>query len=247
MKSTLNVALSGIVTSDEMSALANAITFTNSSPNPPSGSRRITFTVTDFEGDVISDGINVTVSGPPPTLPPTILNLDTAITVDAGAVAAGIVLDSDLSIDNPDATGFAGGSLVVSLASATIDDALSVADIGGITVVSGTVFYLGVPIGTISGGTAGTPISIALSGTVTTTEISALANAITLTNGSATPPTTPRTVTYTVTDTWCDWGDPSNFTLTITPLGEDSLIIGNFAAVESISSKLAHRNDCVCS
>ncbi|MCB9232147.1 MAG: PKD domain-containing protein [Bacteroidia bacterium] len=35
--------------------------------------------------------------------------------------------------------------------------------------------------------------------------------------------------TYTVTDTWCDWGDPANFTLTITPLGEDSLIIGNFA------------------
>ena len=117
-----------------------------------------------------------------------------------------MLLDDSINIINPDFTGFNSGSLVLELANAKVDG-------------SGNVFFNGIRFGAVTtdntlDGASNVltyAITFVTSG-VTNAQVDPLIQAIRFTNSSDTPPTTQRTITYTVTDTE---GDQSHNTLAL--------------------------------
>ncbi|MEP9353009.1 VCBS domain-containing protein [Xanthobacter sp. KR7-65] len=124
-------------------------------------------------------------------------------TVNAGPV----VLDSNVTLKNPDGTGFEGGALSVKLASAGPDDRLSIAEVGGITVEtdagSGTtsVFYNGVRIGTETEfGQNGSALTVSFDQPVSDDAATALARAIAYSSAGNAPSKAAHALTFTATD-----------------------------------------------
>lgn len=113
--------------------------------------------------------------------------------------AAPVVLDSNVKVASPDGTGFSHGALNVSLAGATYDDHLSIAEVGGITLGTDSsdrtiAFYEGEQIGTVIAGPGG--LTVLLGEPVDDAAMTALARAVAYSYTGDTPPTTPRTVTF---------------------------------------------------
>ncbi|MFG1343837.1 VCBS domain-containing protein [Xanthobacter autotrophicus DSM 431] len=116
-------------------------------------------------------------------------------TVNAGPV----VLDSNVKVASPDGTGFSSGALNISLANATLDDHLSIAEVGGITLGTDTsgrtvAFYEGVQIGTVMTGPGG--LTVLLGEPVDDAAMTALARAVAYSYTGDAPPTAARTVTF---------------------------------------------------
>ncbi|MFG1343840.1 VCBS domain-containing protein [Xanthobacter autotrophicus DSM 431] len=139
---------------------------------------------------------------------PTFGALDRNKTLAENTVNAGpVVLDSNVTLKNPDGTGFQGGALSVKLAGATADDRLSIAEVGGITVETDAgsgatyVFYNGVRIGTeTSSGQNGSALTVSFDQPVSDAAATALARAIAYSNPSDTPSSAAHAVTFTATD-----------------------------------------------
>ncbi|MFG1211195.1 VCBS domain-containing protein [Xanthobacter flavus] len=137
------------------------------------------------------------------TKAPAFGGLDRSKTLAENTVNAGpVVLDSNVTLKNPDGTGFQGGSLTVKLANAGVDDHLSIAEVGGITLKTdaGTtsVFYNGVRIGTET--VSGSTITVSFDQPVSDDAATALARAIAYFNPSNTPSAAAHAVTFTAVD-----------------------------------------------
>lgn len=139
------------------------------------------------------------------TKAPAFGGLDRSKTLAENTVNAGpVVLDSNVTLKNPDGTGFQGGSLSVKLANAGVDDHLSIAQVGGITLKTdagtGTtsVFYNGVRIGTET--VSGSTITVSFDQPVSDDAATALARAIAYFNPSNTPSAAAHAVTFTAID-----------------------------------------------
>lgn len=139
---------------------------------------------------------------------PTFGALDRNKTLAENTVNAGpAVLDSNVTLKNPDGTGFQGGSLSVKLASAGTDDHLSIAEVGGITLETdvgiGTtsVFYNGVRIGTETQfGENGSALTVSFDQPVSNDAATALARAIAYSSSNNAPTTAAHAVTFTAID-----------------------------------------------
>lgn len=137
------------------------------------------------------------------TKAPAFGGLDRSKTLAENTVNAGpVVLDSNVTLKNPDGTGFQGGSLTVKLANAGVDDHLSIAEVDGITLKTdaGTtsVFYNGVRIGTET--VSGSTITVSFDQPVGDDAATALARAIAYSNPSNTPSAAAHAVTFTAVD-----------------------------------------------
>lgn len=139
------------------------------------------------------------------TKAPAFGGLDRSKTLAENTVNAGpVVLDSNVTLKNPDGTGFQGGSLTVKLAKAGADDHLSIAEVGGITLKTdaGTgitsVFYNGVRIGTET--VSGSTITVSFDQPAGDDAATALARAIAYSNPSNTPSAAAHAVTFTAVD-----------------------------------------------
>ena len=123
--------------------------------------------------------------------------------VNAGPVQ----LDSDVSLKNPDGTGFQGGAFSVKLAKATAQDDLVITERGGIALqVNGEsgateVYYNGARIGTLtSSGQDGTALVVAFDQPVDDAAATALARAVAFAYSGDTPAAAARALTFSVTD-----------------------------------------------
>ncbi|UJX47098.1 VCBS domain-containing protein [Xanthobacter sp. YC-JY1] len=139
------------------------------------------------------------------TKAPAFGGLDRSKTLAENTVNAGpVVLDSNVTLKNPDGTGFQGCSLNVTLPNAGLSEHLSIAEVGGITLhtdpVTGetTVFYNGVQIGTemlLNGG-----LGVKFDHPVSDAAATALARAFAYSTTTNQPSGTARAVTFTATD-----------------------------------------------
>lgn len=139
------------------------------------------------------------------TKAPSFSGLDRSKTLAENTVNAGpVVLDSNVTLKNPDGTGFQGGSLTVKLAKAGADDHLSIAEVGGITLKTdadtgtASVYYNGVRIGTET--VSGSTITVSFDQPVSDDAATALARAIAYSNPSNTPSSAAHAVTFTAVD-----------------------------------------------
>ncbi|WP_296582773.1 VCBS domain-containing protein [Xanthobacter sp.] len=134
--------------------------------------------------------------------------LDRNKTLAENSVNAGpVVLDSNVTLTNPEGSGFQGGAFSAKLSNATAADDLSIAELGGISVQKDTgsgatlVFYNGVRIGTqTSSGQNGNALVVALDGPVDNAAATALARAVTYSYSADAPSAVARTLTFSATD-----------------------------------------------
>ena len=193
---------SSAATAARVQLLLRAVTFHNTSDNPPPQARNINFSVTDAEGESTQSQMAVTIT---PSVAPVFGALDVAktikeITFDSGPVQ----LDTNVTIANADGTGFKNGQLEISVGGATADDHLALAQSEGISVSGNQVLYNGTAFGTIiSAGTGGSPLTIDFlnnSAADPRRTCSCCLRAVTLQNTSDNPPPQARNISFSVTD-----------------------------------------------
>jgi hypothetical protein len=196
----LQIYFNGYATPAAISTLIAAIQYANDSENP-SGSRSVTFVVTDGDGGtspIYTVGVDLSGVIDAPTIATldgdtlTYTEGDGAQTLDQGAAA--VVTDAD-SAD------FDGGTLTVAVTAATANEDLSIDTNGtGVSISGGTVRVGGLAIGTItSDGQNGANLTISFNANATPATISTLIAAIQYANDSENP-SGSRSVTFVLTD-----------------------------------------------
>lgn len=183
--------------------LLRRIAFQTSGDNPTDASRTITFFVAQSgpgggESNVETVAVDVVPVNDAP-----IISLD-----DSSAYLRNtppIAIAPSASITDPDTPDFAAGSLEVAISeNGAPADVLAIRDdgtaAGQIGVSGADVTYGGEIIGMWEGGTAGEPLIISFNASVTAESAQALARAITFVTPGDAPSTTPRTVTFSLTD-----------------------------------------------
>ena len=124
----------------------------------------------------------------------------------AGQGAKVIDQDTAASVVDPDATGYEGGNVTVSIVSGKVaaQDVLGIRNQGNgagqIGVSGANVSYGGVVIGTYTGGSGSNDLVITLNAMASDAAVTALVANITYNNINASPTVGARTVRYTVTD-----------------------------------------------
>ena len=150
----LVISFNASATKTEVQATLRAILFSNSSENPSTSQRSVSFILTDGDGGESSPAtrlVNVIAKGDPPT----VLNFGDAVNWTTGS-PTGIFLTDSVEIGDVDSNEFQGGKLTVAL---TLNrqslDRIEIVAGDGITVdtVAKTVSYNGNLLGTYSGTT----------------------------------------------------------------------------------------------
>jgi hypothetical protein len=198
----LNIAATPL----SVTALLRAIAYSNSSDLPTIAAREVAVTLVDGDG-IANNGSDttvatVTVQVTPLNDPPVIGNLTGDIlAATEGGVALVINQGAAATVVDPDSLDFAGGSLTVAVTSGGIatQDALSLQNVGDISISGSDVSHLGTVIGTVAGGAAGTPLVVTLNASATHAAAAALINAIAYQNVSEAP-ATPRVVVFSLKD-----------------------------------------------
>jgi VCBS repeat-containing protein len=150
------------------------------------------------------------------------------VTPAVGFVEDGAPLrvDTNLSITNPDNTGYDGGALTVALGGSGSFDRIGVAQVGGIALSADEVLHDGVAFGTFVGGDGAGPLTFAFHGSgVKNTQVTPLLRAITFQNTSDSPPTTARDLTFIVRDTEGDTAQ-ATFVVAISAVNDPAQISG---------------------
>ena len=116
-----------------------------------------------------------------------------------------VLIDAGATVNDPDSFDFSGGILRVDFESGgTADDRLAIRNEGAapgqVGVVSNTVTYGGVTIGTFTGGTGTNPLVVNFNSSSTPVVVQAVLRNITYENISDDPATGPRTVRVVVSD-----------------------------------------------
>jgi Ca2+-binding RTX toxin-like protein len=162
-----------------------------------------------------------------------IVNLGTASTPTYVENAAPITIaSSNATVADEDSTNFETGTLTVSLSSGgTADDRLAIRNqgtsTGQINILGEQVFFGATQIGSFTGGTGTTPLAVTLNSQATPTATQALISNITFANISDNPTTTPRTISFVLSDG--DGGTSTTVTRTIniSPVNDAPIVTPN--------------------
>ena len=195
----LLVVFNAAATPTAVQALARAITFFNSS-GAPNAAKTIQFEVTDGDGGLDNDTLEVAV-----TAVNTAPTITTANAVAYTEGAAAVVVDPTATVVDPDSADFNTGSLTVTVSVG--NDATDVLEInnegtaaGQIGVNGADVTYEGNVIGTFTGGNGVTPLVITFTtANATPAAVQQLVRNITFRSTSNAPPAL-KTVQFVVTD-----------------------------------------------
>ena len=198
---------SAAATPAAVQALARSITFANTSDNPSTLARTVSFTLVDGDG---TDAGGIDTGSSTATVNITAVN-DAPVVGGGGTLAytengAAAAISPAGTVSDPDSGDFNGGSLTVGFtANGTTADQLVVINqgtgAGQIGISGADVTFGGVLIGTVAGGTHGSELVVTFTASeATPAAVQALMQAIGFSNDSDAPSAAPRTVTYTVTD-----------------------------------------------
>jgi hypothetical protein len=214
------ISLNSEATLARTQLLARSIVFSNTSNNPDTTPRGVAFTLNDgdsFNGTSVPVTKTVTVT--PVNNAPTItlsgfvptFTEPTGPTTDTQALPASALVDSGVTVSDPDSANFSGGSLRVSNPNSNNADRFGIRQTANITLSSGTlsggnysatnganVLFDGTVIGTIATSNAST-LQITLNAEATPARVSALMQAVTFRNTGDLPGTS-REATFQVTD-----------------------------------------------
>lgn len=194
----LIVELAWDATGDGIGALARAISYSYLGDAPPTGPRTITFKVSD-SSDTLSTA-TMLLKLKPENDAPVFSGLDAQSVHSTSQAAAGVVIDADAHVTNPDLTGFKAGKLSVHLAGATASDQLYLAD-GDFSITGKKLYLDGKQVGTVSAdGLAGHDLAFTLKGAISDAQMSALMEQVSYRSTAASAPDGARDVTFTVTD-----------------------------------------------
>ena len=181
-------------TNAQWQAALRAVTYFNSSDNPTTTTRNVQFATTD--GTAASNTFASTITITAVADAPTILNFGPAITFTEGGAA--LLIDTDVTVTDPDTADTGGGVLKVFTNVADGADRLAILHQGNgagqIGVSGANVLFGNVVIGTFSGGVSTTPLTITLNAAARYASVQALLRRVTFRNTSTTPVTTARTL-----------------------------------------------------
>jgi hypothetical protein len=153
--SPLLVLLNDQATVAATQALIRRLAFRNDAVPPVEGQRTVRMTLTDGTGST-SLPVSTTITVQAVNEPPVVVLPGSGVSWTEGAAPHEIAPAGTIS--DGDATDFDGGSLTVSVTAGQGDEVLSLRDdglgVGQIGISGSDVLYGGVPIGTVSGGTA---------------------------------------------------------------------------------------------
>ncbi|MFN8764943.1 MAG: beta strand repeat-containing protein [Pirellulaceae bacterium] len=228
----LVVSLNANANAANTQALARRIGFSNSSSTANLNQRTVAFVVSDGDGGV---------SAPPSEKLVDVVTTTSAkpvLTPSAGATsytenAAPTVIDSGITLSDPDTTAFTGGVLTVSFSGGgTADDRLAIASVstaGGISINGSNVRFNTtgtdrVVIGTFSGGVGTDPLVINLNSEADISRTEALLRAITFENVSNAPSTLPRSVSFVLSDGEGGVSDPAIKTVNVTAVTDPPVL-----------------------
>ncbi|HEV2815913.1 MAG TPA: Calx-beta domain-containing protein, partial [Allosphingosinicella sp.] len=208
--STATVSFSGAsLSTAQLEALVDGLAYRNSSQNPTDADRVVTITqLIDSGANIAPDDNDAapnlvsTVNVEPVNDAPSsaLIDGDTRTYLEGGTPVTLDVLGNG-TISDVDSADFGGGSLTLSIASALAEDNLLIIANASVTTSAGTVSVNGTPIGTFSGGSAGTALVISFNTDATPAAVQLLARALGYANsGGDTPVGGLRTVTWTLDD-----------------------------------------------
>ncbi|HLL90813.1 MAG TPA: putative Ig domain-containing protein, partial [Tepidisphaeraceae bacterium] len=197
------LTLSGTATVAQYQAALRSVTYANSSENPSTTTRTVSFTVTDgsANSNTATQNIAVTAVNDAPIIGS--VNGGTGNYTEGNAPQT---LDSNGTVTDIDSADFDGGTFTIDItANGSTDDRLAIRNqgtgAGQIGVSGANVTYGGIVIGTWTGGTNGsTPLVVTFNANADAAAAQALLRNFTFSNVSDTPSTATRTVRFTVTD-----------------------------------------------
>ena len=202
----LTITLENGATQAFVSNLLKVITFSNTSDNPGTTPRTVTWTISDPEGASSSKSTTIGIAA--------INDVPVVTTSDNTTNAAGaftengsvVIVDNQFSFSDVDNSTFAGGQLRVRIAlNATSFDSLVIVPNSDVTVSGNTVSYQGTAVGTFTGGVSTNALVVSFnSNSATTAAVIAIARAIGFTNSSDSPTTLSRQIAFDIFDgqTW---------------------------------------------
>ncbi|BCH07959.1 hypothetical protein MesoLj131c_22170 [Mesorhizobium sp. 131-3-5] len=190
-------------------ALINSVYSTNTFYFLPSvdfsGTASFNFNVRDNQGGVSSSTgsitINVTAVNDAPVVDLNGAASGTSASLNYSPGGAAAKIAPSATVTDIDSSKFGGGSLRVSITqNKATSDQLTIATDATVTVSNGSVFVAGTKVGAVSGGSNGSDLIISLANGATPSLVSTLLEHISYSNSLGTPPSSPRTVTFTVVD-----------------------------------------------
>lgn len=211
-------------------AVVRAVTFENTSDNPPLGVRQLRFLLNDGDGG-LGTQVQVSVTITPVNDLPQIAPSLGGITYTENSAAT--VIDGGADLTDPDSQDFNQGSLTVDYtAGASAEDRLVVRNQGtapgeiGTTGIGGaTVTYGGTPIGSItSSGVGTTKLQVTFNASASQAAVQALIRNIAYANVSDNPSTVQRVVRFVVSDGDGGTGPAVSYTVTVVPVNDGPTI-----------------------
>ena len=207
--------------------LVRNITYASTSDNPPAGPRNVQFVVTDGDGGTSTPPQSVTVTITAVNDPPVVALPSPPITYTENNPPTAI--DPAAAVLDPDSPTFSGGQLtVVFSANGAPEDTLTIINQGNgagqVGVAGPIVSFGGVPVGTITGGTAGGALTVGFNGSATLAAVQAVTRAVAYSNTSDSPSTLTRTVRYVLTDGVGGTSTPVTTTVGVTSVNDGPTI-----------------------
>jgi RHS repeat-associated protein len=202
------LTLSGVATKVQYEQALESVQYQNSSEDPSTATRTISFVVRDTD--------NYSSSPDTTTLTVTAVN-DVPVISDVNNVAnfvengSSVVIDPTITITDPDSAHM-NQAVVVVTASDTSADSLVYTAMHGITIGSYHQY--------------GNGIVMYLSGTATKAQYEEALKSVKFSNTSDNPSTATREITFNVRDTSNSYGDPVTTTLTVTAINDAPAISG---------------------
>jgi VCBS repeat-containing protein len=206
----LVISFNANATAASVTTLMQHIAYSNTSNNPSTAPREVSFRVVDGDGTANGGSdratatarIEVASVNDAPVLDLNDRRGGTAATVSYTEGNAPIRIAPNSVIDDADSANFGGGSLTVAFtANAQNSDQLKIVAGGGVTVGDGGTVRVGTTaIGTVSGGIDGQDLVILLNEFATEARVQSLMGRIGYANSSDNPSGADRTVSFTLKD-----------------------------------------------
>lgn len=197
----ISVTLEPNVTAESMTAMARAaraVSYYYDGDAPSAFGRVVTYRVLNSSGADTSATMLLKLK--PENDLPVFSGLDAQSVHSASQATAGVVIDADVHVANPDLTGFKGGKLAVHLAGATATDQLYLSD-GHFSITCKKLYLDGKQVGTVSAdGHNGHDLAFTFSAAISDAQASQLAEQVSYRSTAASAPSGARDVTFTVTD-----------------------------------------------
>jgi hypothetical protein len=200
---TGTLTLTGPATKADYETMLEQITYSNSSDDPNTANRTITWTVND--GDANSAQQNTTISVTPTNDPPVLSDVAPTMAYTEGDGAK--VIDPDLTISDLDDTNIESATIVISAGYVNGQDVLTEG-----TLLNGVTASWSAATGTLT-----------LTGPATKADYETMLEQITYSNSSDDPSTANRTITWTVNDGDAD-STPKDTTISVTPTNDPPVL-----------------------